>query len=63
MTVSCLFPSSCVFNITHSNIIKVLYIKDFNKTRITIFVFTSVERFPNGTPYAVSHEQMQETPH
>ena len=36
MTVSYLFPS-CVFNINHSNIIEVLYIKIFNKTRITIF--------------------------
>ena len=36
MTVSCLFPS-CVFNVNHSNIIKVLYIKDFNLTRIIIF--------------------------
>ena len=39
MTVSYLFPSSCVFNINHSNIIKVLYIKDFNKTRINFFYF------------------------
>ena len=37
MTVSYLFPSSCVFNINHSNIVKVLYKKYFNKTRINFF--------------------------
>ena len=37
MTVSYLFPFSCVFNIDHSNIVKVLYIKDFNKTRFFFF--------------------------
>ena len=55
MTVSCLFKTSCVFNINHSNIIKVLYIKDFNKTQITIFYLLQFS--------AVSLEQMQETPH
>ena len=30
VTVSCLFPSSCVINVNCSNIIKVLSIKDFN---------------------------------
>ena len=38
MTVSYLFPSSCVFNINHSNIVKVLYIKDFTKTQLIFFL-------------------------
>ena len=37
MTVSCLVPSSCVINVNYSNIIKVLYIKDFNQVRIILF--------------------------